>query len=454
MCDAEVALNRRTAPGLYRGVTAITRAPDGTLAFDGSGVPVDWVVEMERFAQSDLLDRRATAGRLDVALMAELGRVIAAFHAAAAPRLDRGGSAGMSWVVEGNAAGFEEFGRCVLDPNAHRRLSTRSRGAVSRQSARLDRRRRDGFVRQCHGDLHLRNIVLLGGVPVLFDAIEFNDDIACVDVLYDLAFLLMDLSGRGLPGHANAVWNAYLGQTEDFDDLPLMPLFLSCRAAVRAKTSATTAALQAGTAAGTDAAQRARDYLSMAADLLNPRDPQLIGIGGFSGSGKSTLAHQLAPAVGAVPGAVVLRSDLVRKRLLGVEPLQHLAADAYAPDVNARVYETLASQASRVIRGGHSAIVDAVHSRPEERHALERVASEAGVRFTGLWLDVPVETRLGRTRRRLLDPSDADETVVRMQLSVDPGQIGWRRLDAEGPTDIVAARAARLLKEEPQAVDA
>jgi predicted kinase len=317
---------------------------------------------------------------------------------------------------------------------------------VSRHAATLDRRRRAGFVRQCHGDLHLRNVVLIDGAPVLFDGIEFNDDLACVDVLYDLAFLEMDLWGRGLLRHANAVWNAYLRESGDLDDLSVMPLFLACRAAVRVKTSATSAALQSGTAAGADAAERARQYLGLADDLLEPRPAQLIAMGGFSGSGKSTLALAIAPNIGAVPGAVVLRSDEIRKHLLGVSPLQHLDSSSYAPDVSARVYAILAERAARVIRGGHSVIADAVFGHEAERAAIEQVAHAAGVPFTGLWLEASPETLAERTARRTHDPSDADASVVRRQLAAGAGDIRWHRINTMRPADVVIRLGLRALQ--------
>ena len=212
-------------------------------------------------------------------------------------------------------------------------------------AALLDERRASGFVRQCHGDLHLRNIVLLDGRPTLFDGVEFNDKIACTDVLYDLAFLLMDLWRRGLPRHANAVWNRYLSDTGDLDGLSLLPLFLSCRAAVRAKTSATAARLQPDARRGNELQALAREYLAMAERLLHPPRPCLVAVGGFSGTGKSTLALGLAPSVGAVPGAVVIRSDEIRKRLSGVSPLDRLGPEGYSSEMSERVYATVAERA-------------------------------------------------------------------------------------------------------------
>jgi hypothetical protein len=441
LCEAEVRLNRRTAPTLYRGVVAITRESDGSYAFAGSGKAVDWVVEMNRFPQEALFDRLASAGALGIELMSPLAVAIAEFHRSAEQRSDHGGKAGMSWIIDGNAAGFAEFGRASLDlPTAYRVTDGACR-ELERLEESLERRRQTGFVRQCHGDLHLRNIVLLDGRPTLFDGVEFNDEIACTDVLYDLAFLLMDLWRRRLPRHANIVWNRYLAEMADFDGVSLLPLFLSCRAAVRAKTSATAAHLQQDGRRRTELEGMAREYLDLAERLLHTPNPCLVAVGGFSGSGKSTLALGLAPSVGAVPGAVVLRSDETRKRLCGVPLLRRLGPEGYSTQVSERVYATLAEQAALVLRAGHSVIVDAVYAREADRGAIEQVADAASVPFVGLWLDAPEFVLIDRTAQRRQDASDADATVVRMQRAQDTGHIGWNRLDASMPAASVLSSA-------------
>lgn len=448
MCEAEVRLNRRTAPGLYRGVIAVTREPNGSLALGGSGTPVDWVIEMSRFDQEALFDRLATQRGLDVALMPPLGAAIARFHTDAARRTDHGGREGMQWVVDGNAAGFAEHGIAAgaLDASACFRVTADTSVEIERTAALLDRRRQAGHVRQCHGDLHLRNIVLLDGEPTLFDAVEFNDEIACIDVLYDLAFLLMDLWRRGLPRHANAVWNAYLSDVGDLTGIDLMPLFLSCRAAVRTKTSVTAARVQPDAGKAEELRQTGRDYLAMAERLLHPEPPPLVAIGGFSGSGKSTLARALAPSVGRPPGAVVVRSDEIRKRLCGVSPATRLDSDHYTPTVNARVYQTVAEHAATIIRGGQSVIADAVYARPSDRLAIEQVAVKAGVPFVGLWLDVPEATLIQRAAQRRDDVSDADGSVVRMQIAQQVGEIAWHRVDASVTFDAVEQTVTTRLK--------
>ena len=427
MCERELAINRRTAPALYRRVMAVTHAPDGRLALGGDGPAADWVIEMERFDSDALFDRLASREALPLALMTPLATAIAALHAAAERRTDHGGRAGMAWMIDGNASAFVQAG--IFDRAAAEELTRAARQELERRAPMLDTRRDAGFVRQCHGDLHLRNIVLIDGRPTLFDAIEFNDEIACVDVMYDLAFLLMDLLRRTLPAHGNAIVNGYLRETGDIDALALLPLFLSCRAAIRAKTSAAAAALapDAGRRGALELA--ARDYLQMAAGCLHPAPPTLVAVGGFSGSGKSTLAQALAPMVAPPPGAVVIRSDEIRKRVCGVAPLKRLGAEGYAPAVSARVYEEACVQAARVLRAGHSAVVDAVFARPHDRAAIEQVATGTGAPFLGLWLEAPEPVLTARVVARRDDVSDADAAVIRAQLAAGIGDVTWERLD-------------------------
>ena len=447
LCDAEVELGRRTAPDVYCGVVPVTRESSGALALGGAGVPVDWVVEMNRFDQTALLDRLAAGGRLALNLMPRLGEAIARFHQTAEGRPDHGGASGILRVIDGNAIGFEEYGRGALYTPVWSRLICQSRIELDRRRPLLDARVRAGFVRQCHGDLHLRNIVLLHGEPVLFDPIEFDDDIACIDVLYDLAFLLMDLWRRALPRHANAVWNAYLHATGDLGGLAAMPLLLSCRAAVRAKTSATAAYFQHDANRAGELRAQAREYLALAARLLKPLPSRLVAIGGFSGTGKSTLALALAPSIGAVPGAVVLRSDEIRKQLCGVPLTERLGPEGYTREVSERVYAAISSRANVIVRG-HSAIVDAVYAREIDRDGIERVAANAGVAFAGFWLDAPEATLVGRVQSRHSDASDADARVVSVQRAQDTGAIRWTRVDASLGPDAVRQSVERRLESE------
>lgn len=430
MCEAELRINRPLAPAIYRGVTAVTREADGRLTIGGAGMPVEWLVEMARFDQNDLFDRLAESGVLPLQLMQPLAEVIARMHATADCRIEHGGWAAMERLITGNAAAFAADGAGILDPIKCAGLTSLSRLVLDRNDILLESRRNDGQVRRCHGDLHLSNILLLDGRPTLFDAIEFNDEIACVDVLYDLAFPLMDLWRLGLPNHANALWNAYLARTGEFEGVQLMPLFMSCRAAVGAKTTAAAATLEAEAGRRAELTALARDYLALAARLLEPSHPKVIAVGGRSGSGKSTLAMALAPSLGSAPGAVVIRSDEIRKQLCGVQPLDRLGPEAYTDDVSRRVYEVVMQQADTIVRGGFVAIADAVFSRAADRDAIKHVATAAGVPFVGLWLHAPERTLIARVEARGADASDADADVIRRQLVPSADCLQWDLVDA------------------------
>lgn len=444
-CEAELRLNRRTAPDLYLGVEPVVRRDDGGLALGGAGAVLDWVVVMRRMDDTLQFDRLAERGALTPALMVALADTVAAFHDDAEPRTEEGGAAAMRWVVEGNLdelAGQPQ----VFAPDRVARLRACSLTHLERLAPLMERRRQAGFVRVCHGDLHLRNICLLDGRPTPFDAIEFNDALAVIDVLYDLAFLLMDLDARGLRQLANVAFNRYIEVTADLDGLALLPLFLATRAAVRAKVNASAAAAQTDAAAAARLQAEAVGYLERALAYLEPPPARMVAAGGLSGSGKTSLARALAPAVGPAPGAVVLRSDVLRKRLLGVDEDTRLGRSGYSETVTARVYAELARRARAALAAGHAVIVDAVFARPAQRQAIEQVAAEAGVPFHGFWLQADPQVLIERVTGRTGDASDATADVVRLQLGYDLGPLTWHRIDAGNDTARLRDEVLGLLR--------
>ncbi len=445
-CEAELRLNRRTAPELYLGCRPIVRRADGKLAIDGDGAPVDWVVEMRRFDQDLLFDRMAERGALTPAQMTALADAIAEFHAAAEIRRDRGGTEAMRWIVQDN---LEEMAALPgIFPAARIAvLRKRSEENLRRNTALLDGRRQAGQVRHCHGDLHLRNICLLEGRPTLFDCLEFDERLACTDTLYDLAFLLMDLDHRGRVDFANLVLNRYLQRTGDLGGLAALPLFLSCRAAIRAKIEASGAPHQKDAARAESMRAAAHDYLERAIGAMAPWRPLILGIGGESGSGKSTVAGLVAPYLGGSPGAVVIRSDVTRKRLFGLRMEDRLPEQAYGNEATARTFSQMIDDAWTVVAAGLPAIADAVYARPDERDALEAAARRAGVPFIGIWLDVPLTTRIARVDRRRADASDATADFLRATPLRETGPMKWLRVDAAGDAETVAASILALLRE-------
>jgi hypothetical protein len=428
--DRELAFNRATAPDIYRGVRRITRA-DAGFALDGGGETADFVLEMRAFDPACVLAERPEA--VDGALAEELGRRIARLHASAEIRPDGGGVKALGYTIRTNAEHLLAMDK--LGPDAVARVVAETDAAFAAATPLLERRRAEGFARRCHGDLHLGNILLEHGQPIPFDCIEFNDLLSEIDVLYDVAFLFMDLWFRGRREAASRAFNAYLDEAARhfpaalWDGLAALPLFLAARAGVRTHVSA----MQGEIATG-------RRYLAAAIDHLSPPAPRLVAIGGLSGTGKTTLARRMAPDLGGAPGAVVLRTDEIRKRQAGVAPTERLPPSAYAPGTSDGVYAEMMALAGRCLAAGRSVILDAVFLRPDERAAAADVAGAAGVPFKGIWL----EGQAGDLRQRLAarqgDASDAGPATLDEQLGRDPGPIEWARADAAEP-----AAAARIV---------
>jgi aminoglycoside phosphotransferase family enzyme/predicted kinase len=451
-CLNELRVNSRTAPDLYLDVIPVTLGGGG-LRLGGDGQVVEWVLRMRRFEQAKLYDRMAEEGRLSLSLMPRLAEVIAAFHASADRVLspDRAVRP-LEEVLRDNEQIFAANAD-IIPPQAAQELAQLSRKTLAALSPFLEERARGGYVRHCHGDLHLRNIVEIEGSPVLFDAIEFDDRLATIDVLYDLAFLLMDLGKRGLKAHANVVLNAYLdaeGGTGNLIGLASLPLFLSMRAAIRAKVALLRARLAADGETG-KAREDALSYFQLAQKFLAPEPPRLIAIGGLSGTGKSAVARAIAPFIGAFPGAVHVRSDVERKRLFGVHPQDKLPPYAYAPEISDQVYALCRKRALMALEGGQAVIIDAVHAKQDERESLVALAGQRRVPFIGLWLEAPPETMRGRVARRRGDVSDATPAVIDAQLAYEIGPQSFEVIDASLPLDQVVASCLKRIGVKPSA---
>jgi hypothetical protein len=440
-CQAELEINRKFAPQLYRRLVPITRENDGSLALDGSGEPIEWAVEMVRFDDDQTLDRLAERGELDERMIGNLAVAVAAMHERAEPVQPGPWIAALELFIRNNTATFREHGKLFPDV-AVDELERQSLSALARLRPLLFERGEQGLIRRGHGDLHLGNIAVLDGKPVAFDALEFDPVIASGDLLYDLAFLLMDLVARGREAAANQGLNGYYAAARriaDCEGIAALPFFMSLRAAIRAMT--TTVRRDVTKSA---IAQSARHYFDLAGKLLGPARAIVVGVGGLSGTGKSSLSRSLAPLLAPVPGALVFRSDVERKALYGVAENERLPPAAYHPEISQRIYRIVVDKAARVARAGHSAIVDAVFANAEERTALETAAAAAGVEFRGLFLVADLATRLRRVGMRQPDASDADIEVAREQEQLVTGAVTWTRLDAAGSPaqTLVRARAA------------
>jgi hypothetical protein len=432
-CEAELAVNGALAPALYEAVLPIVRSQVGAINVGGIGAPIDWVVAMRRFPDGALFDELAEGGRLTPELVREATAAISSFHASQPARTDVGHAVDYSGVVDG-------LRRLETDGAASLGLEPASDllfGALEHEIARLapmiEARRRAGWTRRGHGDLHLRNICIFDGRVTPFDALEFDPALATTDVLYDFAFLLMDLRARGLDSLANVAMNRYWDLSRQPQDaLAMLPLFMALRAAVRMAV-----AVEAADLVQADA------YRKLALAVLRPSTPRLVAIGGLSGTGKSTLAAVIAPRLSGPCGARLLRTDVIRKATAGAPLAAPATSRAYQPEARAALYVMLAEQAGAALRAGNAVVADGTFREPAARAEIEAVSQ--GHPFLGLWLTATASVRIGRVGARRNDASDATAAIARDQT--EPEKLGarWRVLDADSTVDQLADDVLALL---------
>lgn len=440
-CATEVVLNRRTAPDLYLGIIPMTRSPDGALTTGDLIVdpdpaaapqmqdqPSDWAVVMQRFDENALFDKLAEQQELTNDHLRDLGESIADFHKKASPVRNDWKLIKRDVLTDNLAEIAEAPWLSAEDISAHR---MQCQALFDRLAPRLSERAAGEFIRQCHGDIHLRNIVLIDGQATLFDCIEFSDDFSQIDCLYDLAFLLMDLEHRKMPAAACRVLNRYLEETGDFGGIGLLPFYTALRAQVRAKIEIATVGF-AETPEQADLHRReAKQYFDLACRAINRPPARLIAVGGPSGSGKSTLAMAIAERMSQQygPAVVVLRSDAIRKSLFGFPETAKLPLEAYKTDISRRVYRQMHEDAALALAQGASVLLDATHTHPDSRQAAADLAAHHKVPFQGIWATAPKGVLIDRVSARTLDASDADAAIVRMQLKQDWGSIDWTEID-------------------------
>jgi len=424
-CEEELRLNRRTAPGLYLEVIPISGSASEPV-LGGGGPAIEYALKMRRFAQDALLDRMARHGALTAQHVDALALGLAWFHvgiARAGPDMEFGSSERILAPALQNFEQMLELASAKADLALLARLrdwSAREHGSLG---AVFDARKRDGWVRECHGDLHLGNIALLDGVPTPFDGIEFSADLRWTDVMNEVAFLMMDLFDHRLPRLAFRFLNAYLERTGDYAGLRVLRFYLVYRALVRAKVSCLRAH-QPGIAAReqSEIEQEYRRHLHLAERLAAATHPAMLLMHGLSGSGKTTIAQGLLEALGAVR----LRSDVERKRLFGLAPEARsgsgVDAGLYAPGASERTYAHLAALAREVLAAGYPVIVDAAFLKRSWRGRFAEIARDAGARFAIAACTVSPETlraRIALRERAARDASEAGLAVLERQFETE-----------------------------------
>lgn len=420
-CFEELRLNRRLAPDLYLEVVAVTGTADNP-EFNGSGAVIEYAVKMRRFAETALFDRMLAEQRLEARHIDLLADTVAAFHAA----VSRSGvSDAHGLAADIQAAALENFTHIYPqidsggDAASLDLLRTWTEAQYETLQPLMQARKAQGFVRECHGDLHLGNIVLIDDRPVPFDCIEFNEKLRWIDVISEIAFCVMDLQAKNHSGLAYRLLNRYLAATGDYSGCRLLRYYLAYRGMVRAKIA------QLGLAQSADAQSRAALQASYARQLrfalacIRPNTPFLLVCHGFSGSGKSTLAAQLAEKLPAVH----LRSDLERKRLCGLSPTadsnSRLQQGIYTQDHTERTYRYLAERAEELLQANFSVIADATFLKRRHRDFFRNSAESCNARFVILDMQAAEATLRQRIEQRCLarnDPSEADTAVLEQQL--------------------------------------
>ncbi len=416
-CRRELELNRRLAPGLYLDVLPIvgTEQEPRIGGPDDEDQAIEWCVRMRQFDERDLLVHRLEQGDFDPAWLDTLAVDVARFHEQAAhgDELQAYGAPSVLAshvlanldVAEAHAAhlgGIEPL-------RAHR---ARLEDELARLKPRLIERQQRHRIRDCHGDLHLRNITLLEGRPTAFDCIEFNDEFRIIDTMNDVAFLMMDLWFRERPDLAMRFLSRYLEEGRDHAGLGLARLFMAYRAGVRGKVACLLGEDLERRGASAEAMWReGAAYFRLADRLLDAPSPRLWVVGGLSGAGKSVLALQGAGR----EQAVVIRSDATRKRL----HREHPDLPLYSQEMSRITYRTMFEDAKAAIEAGFPVILDATFLSGAWRDEARGLAAGLNVPLTMLWLDVPEEElrrRVAERSRKRDDVSDADLAVLESQL--------------------------------------
>ena len=414
-CEEELRLNQRYAPGIYLDVVAIRGSAD-TPRLHGEGPAIEYAVRMKQFAQASLLSAHASASTLARKTIDAMAQRVADLHAVAARALpgDRfGHAANVQRLSQDNLDALATSVPVVSTSVALRRLCDWYRGYPDLVQ-RLEQRLHDGYVRDCHGDLHLGNMALIDGEVMPFDCIEFNPELRWIDVISESAFVAMDLEERGYSGYAWRFISRYLEQADDYDGIDLLRYYVVYRALVRAKVEVLRVSESGHSAPG--AYTSALDYIDLADRWAGRRQPGLVLMHGLSGSGKSTVAERLTESLGAIQ----LRSDVVRKRLHGLAAASDShstpGGNIYTADASAATYRRLAELAACVVAAGFRVIVDATFLQRGQRETLLQLTAGGALPCVAVHCSAPTETLRARILARDNDPSEANLQVLEWQL--------------------------------------
>jgi len=449
-CEQEVLLNRRLAADIYLGVVAISGTDDRysiSKNLEDKDI-IEYAVKMKQFPQSAQLDNKLAAGDLTVDDMDAVAKMVADFHSTTAVAEGSINYGSQDMVYHPVKENFELI-REHLNTNVYEDeldlLQKWSDKEFTKLASVFDQRKQDGFIRECHGDMHLRNLVWLNDKPLAFDCIEFNPSLRWIDVISEVAFLVMDLQDRQQNELAYHFLNSYLEKTGDYAGLSVLSFYLCYRAMVRAKVDALQIEQK-------DAEKKEREqliiefqsYLKLASCYTKPTEPKLIIMRGLSASGKSTVSQQVVDVLGAIR----VRSDVERKRLFNI-PFNDTALNSknkssidtgiYSQQASQQTYEKLAELASHIINAGFSVIVDAAFLKVKQREPFQALANHLAVAYVILEVTAPVEVLRQRIVSRDKGVSDADLAVLEHQLT------NWQKLDEAENNSVISINTEEVL---------
>lgn len=421
-CAEELRLNRRLAAELYLEVVPVTGSPDNP-ELGGAGPVIEYAVKMVQFPDGFLLGERAAAGRLDIDCCDQMADLIAGFHGSIEHVGDDSPYGDSETIRHWFDENFDHIGSLLddaLELQKIRAIQAWGDDEWRRKSSLMRSRKQQGYVRECHGDLHLGNMTLIGGRVVLFDCIEFNPELRWIDVISDTAFLLVDLLHYGYDAYAYRILNRYLQLTGDYSGLGVLRYYLVYRALVRAKVALLRMAQHHDAEISKQVHEGYAVFARLAEGFTAGGRPLLMVTHGLSGSGKSTLAAQLAEKTGAIQ----LRSDVERKRLFGYRAEEQTGGEVYTETAGRDTYRRLADLARIVIQAGFSAIVDATFLKSAQRRQFEQLAEECGVTFVILDFkasEAVLAERINSRRALQNDASEATLDVLQQQMqSAEP----------------------------------
>lgn len=450
-CRKEMEICERFAPGLCFGIEKVVQDRKGRIHLesrspDKEAEIVDYLLVMREFAEDMLFENMADRGDLDRFEMMDTAEKIFELHQKSEIVTDRDPVDIISGRIYENNTMIRCFVPDVFDAEDVDALEKEQLEALDACRELLKKRRDEGKIRWCHGDLTLRNIAMWDGKVTPFNPIEFYDDLARIDTLYDFAFLLVDMESKGQRRLASILFNHYMALTGDWEGVKVLPLFLSCRAAVNAYVFAQRSSEIKDRHEAALMANKAYGQLVIAHRFLVRPKPLLVACGGLSGSGKSRIGREVAPFIGNPPGAVILRDDVLRKNILGVGLDDRLDESVYTPENEEKVFERLCLECRNMLASGQPVVADALFHEERHRRAIEDVAREMNVDFQGLWVDAPLEVRARRVVSRRRNPSDVTTAEeLERQLDIDVGTVTWDTVDTSGDRMVTLTQVRSLL---------